>query len=101
MNVLSLRMGPPAATPNWLRLKGGIVGPSKKFRASRPLLRRNSYAEPWNEFVPEREIPLTTPPELLPYSAEKLLVSTENSWIASTPKVPPITLPGGPLEWSL
>ena len=38
-----------------------------------------------------------TPPEVLPYSAETLLVMTENSWTASTPKSPPKTLPGAPL----
>src|SRR5256714_10766274 len=41
-NVRFLMIGPPTAPPNWLRLKGafGAAGSSKKFRASRVLLRR-------------------------------------------------------------
>ncbi len=41
-NVRFFRMGPPTAPPNWLRLNGGILAASKKFRASSALLRRNS-----------------------------------------------------------
>ena len=37
---------------------------------------------------------LTTPPALLPYSAEYAFVSTENSRIASTPMFTPRALPG-------
>ena len=32
---------------------GSLGLTSKKLRASRSLLRRNSYTEPWNWFVPE------------------------------------------------
>ena len=42
-----------------------------------------------------------TPPDVLPYSAETLLVKTENSCTASTPKSPPNTLPGAALLKSL
>jgi len=73
---------------------------SKKFAASRALLRKNSYALPWNWLVPERVTALMTPPEVLPYSADILLVSTENSSMESTPTFPPRTLPDPPLAKS-
>src|SRR5215212_4698733 len=50
-NVLSCRIGPPTAPPNWLRLNGGRGLPIrfwKKSLAFKTLLRQNSYAVPWN-----------------------------------------------------
>ena len=41
------------------------------------------------------------PPEPLPYSAEEVLVRTENSLIASTPRFMPSVLPGLLLAMSL
>src|SRR5438132_13657782 len=58
-NVRFLKMGPPIAPPNWLRLNGGIVGPSKKFLASRALFLRNSYAPTLKLFVAELVTALT------------------------------------------
>jgi hypothetical protein len=66
-------MGPPADAPNWLRLKGGFEMPpalSKKFAASSALFLRNSYAFPWNAFVPDFVTALITPPEVRPFAAE-------------------------------
>src|SRR5580700_4241115 len=40
--VLSFLMGAPIEPPNWLRSKPGTEAPSKKLRASKALLRRNS-----------------------------------------------------------
>src|SRR5438445_13169492 len=44
---------------------------------------------------------LTTPPELLPYSAPRVLVRTENSRMASTPRFTPWTEPPGLLLGSV
>src|SRR5205823_3774344 len=57
----------------------------KKFLASNALFRRDSNAVPWKALLPDLLIALTTPPALLPYSAEYAFVRTENSRIASTP----------------
>ncbi len=74
-------MGPPIETPNWLRLNGDFRAGSwlKKFRASRTSLRKNSKASPWNSLVPERVAMFTIAPELRPYSALNVWLSTLNS----------------------
>ena len=55
--------------PNWFR-RNGCLGPrAKKFLASRTLLRRNSNRLPWNWFVPDFVMTLTTSP-IRPNSAE-------------------------------
>src|SRR5690242_20277009 len=56
----------------------------KKLFESKSLLRRYSYAEPWNWFVPDFETNVITPPPECPYSALNPLVSTVNSVMAST-----------------
>ena len=56
----------------------------KKLLASNALLRRNSYAEPWNWLVPDFDTKFITPPPACPYSGLKPLVSTVNSVIASS-----------------
>src|SRR6266849_945567 len=53
--------------------------------ASNMLLRRYSKAPPWNASPPLRVTTLTDEPELRPYSAEKLELLTETSWIKSMP----------------
>src|SRR5262252_11029866 len=47
-------------------------------------LRKYSYAVPWKVFVPDLVETLTAAPGERPYSAEYGLVTTLNSWIAST-----------------
>ena len=71
-------MGPPRLPPNWFWVFCPRLG-LKNGRAFNFVLRRNSYAEPWNVFVPERVVTLITPPRFLPYSAPNRLVSTLNS----------------------
>ena len=66
---------------------GGLSLPArllKKSLVSSALLRRNSNTVPWYSLVPERVETLTTPPEKRPHSAERLLLSTLNSWVEST-----------------
>src|ERR1043166_5318608 len=70
--------GPPRATPNWLRRKGGFLA-SEKLRASKASLRRDSNSSPWKAFEPERVAMLTMAPELRPYSALKVELSALNS----------------------
>src|SRR6476646_9928921 len=41
-NSLSFLIGPPRLPPNWFCRNGGLEEPSKKLRASKALLRRNS-----------------------------------------------------------
>src|SRR5579862_5241600 len=67
--VLFLRIGPPAAAPNWLRWKPGTELGSKKLRASRSLFRMNSYSDPWNPLLPDCVTMRIWPPGCLPYSA--------------------------------
>ncbi len=57
---------------------------AKKFRALSASFRRNSNAVPWNALPPARVVRFTTPPLKRPNSAGGLLVSTLNSWMAST-----------------
>ena len=52
--------------------------------ASKSVLRMNSYAEPWNWFVPDFATNIITPPPAWPYSALNPLVSTVNCVMAST-----------------
>src|SRR5262245_61292602 len=79
--VLFLTSGPPRLPPARLRLKGGglLEVNSKKLRASSASFRRNSNSSPWNSLVPERVAMLTTAPELCPYSALNVELSTLNS----------------------
>ena len=56
----------------------------KKLLASKSLLRRNSYAEPWKSLLPLLDTKFIKPPPAWPNSALKPLVSTENSVIASS-----------------
>ena len=66
--VLSLRIGPPTAAPNWFRRSGALVT-AKKLRASRELLRKYSNRLPWKLLVPERVDMVITPPAECPNSA--------------------------------
>src|SRR5262245_54841764 len=74
-------MGPPRLPPNWLRLKGGGSGKVKlkKLRASKASLRKKSNSSPWNWLAPERVAMLAIAPEVCPYSALKVELSTLNS----------------------
>src|SRR5512134_1233569 len=74
-------MGPPRLAPNWWRLNGdwGWGSRLKKFRASRSWWRKNSNTSPWRSLVPDRVAMLTTAPELRPYSALMVWLSTLNS----------------------
>src|SRR5688500_1731991 len=47
------------------------------------LSRRNSKRVPWSTFVPDFVTTFTEPPECTPLSAERPLVATRNSCIAS------------------
>ncbi len=78
-------MGPPMVAPNWFWMSVGfwLLTGLKKPVALRAVLRRYSYTEPWNWFVPERMEALMTAPPARPNSAEKLLVSRRNSCTAS------------------
>src|SRR3954447_20858055 len=83
---LSLTTGPPAVIPYWFcvkELRGTPDRLLKKSFAFSTRLRRNSYALPWNWFVPDLVAMLTTPPEKRPNSGVTELLSTRNSWIAS------------------
>src|ERR1039458_8309914 len=94
--VLFFLMGPPNVPPNWFWWKSGLML-SKKPRASRTVLRKNSYASPWNSLVPPLVTTLTTEPELRPYSASKVLVSTRNSSMVSGDG----SIAGTETNWSL
>src|SRR5215467_16012707 len=74
-------IGPPKLAPNWLRLNGDCRDGDglKKFLASTALLRRNSNSSPWYLSVPERVAIFTIAPELRPYSALYVELSTLNS----------------------
>src|ERR1700730_3119355 len=80
MKVRFLRIGPPAAPPNWTRWKGGICGASKKFLASNILSRSKTYALPCKSLAPDRVTALMTEPEVRPYSAVYDVVTTLNCW---------------------
>ncbi len=71
-------IGPPRLAPNWLRLKGDFAV-AKRFRESKRWWRRNSKTSPWNSLVPERVAMFTMAPELRPYCALKVELSTLNS----------------------
>src|SRR5665213_2646506 len=81
-------MGPPRLPPNWLRRKAGGELRSKKLRASNLSFRRNSNADPWKPFVPERLDALTTAP-LPPNCVLYVFESNWNSAIPSTPRADP------------
>ena len=86
-NVLSFLTGPPKVAPYWFCLYGGFLDPlrlAKKFVPSKFELRRNSNTEPCNWLVPDLMLTNTCPPMRVPYSAERLLVTTRNSPTAST-----------------
>src|SRR5947207_14519393 len=73
-------------TTNWFWVSGGRGLPpalAKKSFAFNTLLRRNSYAEPWKELVPDFVDRLITPPANRPYSGPRLFVWTLNSSMAS------------------
>src|SRR6266851_2958948 len=57
-NARFLMIGPPTASPNWLRLRSSVLG-AKKLRASKTLLRTNSQATPWKALVPDLTATLT------------------------------------------
>src|SRR5260370_36312458 len=88
-------MGPPKFHPKSLKRSGGFnclsVVPGgglsllAGFTASVISLRMNSKAPPWNWLPPLRVTTLTDAPLLRPYSAEKLEVLMETSWIKSMP----------------
>src|SRR3954454_13506402 len=80
-NVLLLMIGPPMLAPNWLRRNGdcGAGSALKKFRESSASSRKNSNASPWKTLAPERVAMLTIAPELRPYSALNVELSTLNS----------------------
>src|SRR5438067_13903057 len=95
-NALFFSTGPRSVAANWFWLNAGFfcrrvptgcceaLRALKKSRASNTLLRRYSYAEPWNWFVPPFVVTFTSDPGLRPFSAEYGLVDTLNSWMAST-----------------
>src|SRR5512134_2735829 len=66
--VLSLMIGPPMFTPNWLWLNsGGSLGTPPttsryELRAVRPSLRKKPKAVPWKRLLPDFEVMFTTPP---------------------------------------
>src|SRR5215471_18346701 len=81
-NVLSFRIGPSTSPPYWLRMYFGFglaARLSKNVDALKSVLRLNSYSTPWNRFVPDFCIALTSAPDAWPYCALMLLVSTVNS----------------------
>ncbi len=83
-NSFSLMIGPPSCPPNWLRLNGGgsLAVKVKKLRASSASFRKNSNNSPWNSLPPDLVAMLTTAPELWPFSALKVELSTLNSCTA-------------------
>src|SRR5215467_13787880 len=74
-------IGPPRFAPNWLRRNGdcGAGGRLKKFRESRDVSRKYSNASPCTSFAPDRVAMFTIAPELRPYSALNVELSTLNS----------------------
>src|ERR1700681_4670533 len=79
-------IGPPIVTPNWFWTnceRGTPLSLLKKLLASKTVLRRYSYADPWKAFDPDLDVNETTPPEKLPNSGLGTLVTTRNSWTAS------------------
>src|SRR5215467_13423038 len=74
-------IGPPRFAPNWLRRNGdcGAGGRLKKFRESRDVSRKNSNPSPCTSFAPDRVAMFTIAPELRPYSALNVELSTLNS----------------------
>src|SRR5258707_13162528 len=81
-NSLSCTAGPPTVKPKrcWLY---GVFTENVWVVALKLRSRKNSNTEPWNWLVPDFVSTDTTPAELRPHCAEKLLVSTRNSRIAS------------------
>jgi hypothetical protein len=85
-------MGPPSVPPNsFQRSLGGALladGSALKFLdhslALKKSLRRYSNRLPWKALLPDLRLTLITPPRNCPYSALGLLVTTLNSWMAST-----------------
>src|ERR1700693_6138504 len=86
MKLLSFLIGPPNVPPYWLRLKGETEA-AKKLRASIASLRRNSNAEPWNWFPPERveNCTVAPAPDSLALKLEDLMVNSSSvSGLGST-----------------
>ena len=81
-------IGPPMAPPNWFCLKGGFGCPArleKKLLASKRVVAQELVGGAVERRCrPDLVTTLTCPPGLRPCSAEKRLVWTLNSWIAST-----------------
>src|SRR5438093_5764403 len=71
------------------RLPPDVPAESKKFRASRALLRRYSNTSPCHSFVPLLLTRIIWLPIAIPYSALKALVTTLYLRIPSTPSVVP------------
>ncbi len=77
--VLLLTTGPPASNPYWCSFISGFGAPSALAKNSFELsavLRKNSYAVPWNWFVPPRVATETEAPLLRPSSGVALFVVT-------------------------
>jgi len=72
-------IGPPIVTPNWFWSnceRGTPLSRLKKLLASKTVLRRYSYADPWKAFDPDLDVNVTTPPEKPPNSGLGTLVTT-------------------------
>src|ERR1700721_4735372 len=88
-------IGPPVVTPNWFWSnceRGTPLSRLKKLLASKTVLRRYSYADPWKAFDPDLDVNVTTPPEKPPNSGLGPLVTTRNSWTASCVGLRPVSL---------
>src|SRR4026207_141310 len=79
--------GPPTLPPYWFCLLSGLAALArfeKKSIESIAWFRKYSYAVPCTLLVPDFVETLTAAPGDRPYSAAYGLVTTLNSWIAST-----------------
>ena len=83
MNSLFLRIGPPAAAPNWFWISCGFYRRRKERARVQILIAQKLPRAPCNWLVPDFVTTLKTAPAFRPYSAEKLLVSTFTSCSAS------------------
>src|SRR5581483_4053393 len=85
-------IAPPTSAPNWFCVNGGgwldvpLLSSLRLLKNSlelKILLRRYSYPEPCQVFVPDLVLMLMTPPANLPHSGPRLLFWTLNSLIES------------------
>jgi hypothetical protein len=74
--------GPPTVNPNRSVFDGGLTDANSGASLS-ALFCTNMSADPWNSSSPERVSAVVTVASASPYSAEKRLVMTRSSLIAS------------------